>query len=65
MDPCRTIFTPITYPRLLDAHGTDAGLDVTFGQMAMAHDPRPTVIQAIARMRVNKSRDLRFNRMSK
>jgi len=68
MDPCRAIpravRAAITHPRLLDAHGTDAGLDVAFRQMTMAHDPRPAILQALARICINKTGNLRFNRMS-
>ena len=65
MDPCQAIFTPVTHPRLLDAHGTYAGLNVAFGQMTMAHHPRPAIVQALAGMGVNKTCDLRFNRVGK
>ena len=68
MDPCRAIFRAvsgaITHPGLLHAHGADAGLNVPRGQMTMAHDPRPAIFQALARMGVNKTGNLGFNRMS-
>ena len=32
--------------------------------MTMAHDPRPAIFQALARMGVNKTGNLGFNRMS-
>jgi hypothetical protein len=69
MDPCRAIpgavRAPVTHPRLLDAHGTNAGLNVAFGQMTMAHHPRPAIVKALASMGVNKYRDLSLNRVRK
>jgi len=65
MDPCRAIFHPITHAGLLDANGTNAGLNVAFRQITVAHDPRPAIVQALASMGVNKYRDFRFNRVRK
>jgi hypothetical protein len=63
IDPCRAIFHPITHAGLLDAHGTNAGLYVAFRQMTVAHDPSPAILQALARMGINKTGNLRFNRV--
>ncbi len=63
VDLCRAIRRTITHAWLANTHRPDAGLNVARRQMTVTHDTRPTVVQALAHMCVDKTRHLRLNRV--
>src|SRR5262249_3975232 len=53
----------VTHARAAHSHRTDAGHDLTLGQMPVAHQPPPAIIGKLVGMAAEQARNLGLNRL--
>src|SRR5262249_45577390 len=58
-----TFAAAVTHARAAHSHRTDAGHDLTLGQMPVAHQPPPAIIGKLVGMAAEQARNLGLNRL--
>src|SRR5262249_43498972 len=62
-DALATFAAAVTHARAAHSHRTDAGHDLTLGQMPVAHQPPPAIIGKLVGMAAEQARNLGLNRL--